>query len=117
MTIEFYATKVSYAEALDGEITQVTFEEAGDSDSHHPTKLYLHFSVNYEFGSRIPTAEWFDGSDTNGGVEIELFSVGESRSKIKLENGHLFEISYAPNPPVVNNIRSFLARDCREFNA
>ncbi len=117
MKIEFHASKVSYTEAIDGEIVQVVFEEDEDSDPFHPTKLYLHISANYEFGSRDPTAQWFDGSDEDGGIDIEFFNITQNEAQIQLKNAYIFIISFEAAPSIVENIRSFLSRDCKEINA
>lgn len=117
MKTEFHATLVSYRDAIDGDIIQVGFEENENDDVFNPTKLYLSISVNYEFGSRIPHAQWFDGIDEDGGKDVVLYCIGENEARIQLENGHLFIISYERIPEVTDRIRSFLARDCREFDA
>jgi hypothetical protein len=116
MKIKFHATKVSYTEAIDGEIVQVTYEEDENDDPHNPAKLYLHISASYEFGSPVPTAQWFDGSNEDGGAIIESFSVGKNLAQIQVKNSHNFNVTYDDNPSVTNKIRSFLARDCREIN-
>lgn len=117
MKIDFHASKVNYTEALDGEIVQVDFEEEENDDPLNPTKAYLHISASYEFGSRVPVAQWFDGSDEEGGVEVECFKVTQNEAEIHLANTRIFRISYEAVPPVINKIRSFLSRDCREINA
>lgn len=117
MKIEFYASKVTYNEALGGEIVQVNFEEEENDDPFKPTNLYLHISANYEFGSSVPSAQWFDGRDEDGGIDVEFFNLNQNEAQIHLKNSHKFIIRYSAAPSIIEKIRSFLSQDCTVVNA
>ena len=117
MKLEFAATDVSYQEANGGDIVQASFSESENDDPFNPNKLYLHISSSYEFGSPNPHAEWFDGNEENGGVEVACYKICDTRATIELKNGHVFKIVYQQDAAVLTSIRSFLARDCREIDA
>ena len=126
LKIEFRANQVSYSEAIDGEIVQVEFAEKEDAvedgtelnaEIFDPTDRYLHISAAYEFGSRIPDAEWSDGKEASGGVNVDSFKISATEATINLKNRYTFHIEHSANESVIKKIRSFLLRDCREINA
>ena len=115
MNVEFYANKVSYNEAIDGEIVQVLFEE--DEDPFNPTKLYILISTNYEFGSGTADAEWFDGKEIDGGVKVTSYNLDNEKIIIRLENGNIFEIGHDADASVLESIRSYLSNSCGSSDA
>ena len=48
MDIKFVANEVSYRDAMDGDIKQLSFAEDEDDDPLNPSKYYLQLSVNNE---------------------------------------------------------------------
>ena len=119
MNIEFYAKKVSYSEAIDGEIVQAIFEEGEDADEDlfNPSKLYLLISTNYEFGSGAADAEWFDGKDIGGGVKVKSYNIDKARITVWLENGKIFKIDHDADASVLECIRSYLTNSCGNSDA
>jgi hypothetical protein len=119
MNVEFYAKKVSYSEALDGEIVQALFKEDDDpnEDPFNPTKLHLLLSTNYEFGSGTADAGWFDGKEYGGGVEVTSYKLDSSKLIIQLENGNMFEIAHNADASVLESIRSYLFNSCARSDA
>lgn len=119
MNVEFYAKKVSYIEAIDGEIVQAIFEEGEDvgEDSFNSAKLYLLISTNYEFGSGTADAEWFDGKDNGGGVKVRSYNIDKARIIVRLENGNIFKIGHGADVSVLERVRSYLSKSCERFDA
>jgi hypothetical protein len=71
MKLSFEAKFVDCAEAIDGEILQVTFDTLPpDSDEVERRSPYVLISRNFEFPGPA-TVEWHDGRDYGGGAEIE----------------------------------------------
>jgi hypothetical protein len=119
MNVEFYAKEVSYTEAIDGEIVQALFKEDDDpnEDPFNRTKLYLLLSTNYEFGSCTADAEWFDGKECGGGVEVTSYKLDSSKLVVQLENGNMFEIVHDADAFVLESIRSYLSNSCARSDA
>ena len=120
MNVEFEAKYVSYDEAIGGDIVQALFEEEIENENEDPfrnTKLYLLISANYEFGSPIPQAEWYDGKKANGGVDVEAFRLTRTEATIRLRNGDTFKICYSERESVLREIRVFLSQNCRTIDA
>ena len=109
MHIKFAANNVSYNEAIDGEIVQVVFDEDTDNDSTEISKYYLLISVNYEFGSNLPSIEWFDGNECNGGASITNYRIDRSLLQISLDNSLSFDIAFSTEEQMYKNIESFLS--------
>jgi len=113
--INFQAKRVSYSEALGGEIVQVWFEEDEEDDSLEPTYQYLLISTSYEIGSSTADAEWFDGIDYEGGVGVVAYNLSERKAMFRLKNGYIFEIGHKADASVLENIGSYLSRHCTHF--
>lgn len=119
MNIEFEATIVDYGEAIGGDIIQVLFSEGEDEDEDlfNPTNRYLCFASNYELDACTPQAEWFDGDEVDGGVNVVSYKIGQIKATIQLENGYIFHIHYQQQKvPILSQIRSYLARECCEID-
>jgi len=108
MRIKFTARDVSYAEAIDGEIIQVSFEEDGDNDPIKPSKFYFHISVNYEFPPIIPSVEWFDGNESDGGANILNYKIDRNSLQLWLDNGMSFDIDFEIEEALFNDINKFI---------
>ena len=117
MHIEFEAMKVTYNEAIDGEIVHVIFEENEDDGDAMPACKYLLISTAYEFGSPSADAEWYDGENYNGGIRVIAYKLGEGRAIFHLKNGYIFEIGHNAAPSTLDDIQSYLSRHSRELNA
>ncbi len=108
MHIKFTAHDVSYAEAIGGEIVQVFFEEDSDDDPFKPTKYYFHISVNYEFPPIIPSVEWFDGNESDGGANILNHKINRNSLQLWLDNGMSFDIGYEIKETLFNDLNRFI---------
>ena len=87
MTLAFKAKFVRCADAIDGEILQVTFDTAGQSeDEDERTTPCVLLSQNFEFPGPA-TIDWHDGSDYNGGSEIRSVVLTRDRVLINLDCG------------------------------
>jgi hypothetical protein len=109
MKIIFKAEKVDYSEALDGDLIQVTFEQRDSEDYINDPPIYVSISVLYEFPPYEPSIEWYDGSEFNGGIEIESYELKNGYFEINLENGDSFEIDFEVDKTTFKNIESFLS--------
>ena len=109
MDIIFRADDVAYADAIDGEIVQVTFEEEKDNSEYSliEQKKYLLFSISYEFEPISPSIEWFDGKDHNGGGEIVEYTFTSNSLKVKLQNNINFDIAFSIENKLFNQIEAF----------
>ena len=108
MHLNFTAKSTSYAEALGGDIIQLTFEEYESEDIYNPTALYLLISINYEFPPFTPSVEWFDGNEENGGAEILNYKIINNSLQLWLNNNLSFDISFSVNEETFKNIEEFL---------
>ncbi len=109
MHIEFRSHDVSYNEALDGEIIQISFAEDGNDDPINPSKYYLHISVNYEFPPIKPTISWFDGSKSDGGANILNYKLSRNSLQLWLDNNMSFDIGFEINEAIFNDINKFIS--------
>jgi len=108
MHIKFTAHDVSFREAIDGEIVQISFEEDGDDDPISPSKYYFHISVNYEFPPIIPSVGWFDGSESNGGATILNYKIDRNSIQLWLDNDMSFDIDFKIEDTLFNDIYNFI---------
>jgi hypothetical protein len=110
MKIKFEAQKVSYSEALDRDIIQISFEQKDSDDLIDNPYKYLMISVNYEFPPCTPTVEWCDGEDFNGGSEIENYQMNENSLQLNLKDNVSFDISFNTDLKTIEDIKNFLAK-------
>jgi len=106
--IKFTASSVSYLDAIDGEIVQVSFEEDGDDDPVNPTKYYFHISVSYEFPPIIPSVEWFNGNEADGGANILNYKLDRNSFQLWLDNGMSFDIDFEIKETLYRDIKKFV---------
>ena len=118
MHLKFRAQKVSYNEAIGGEIVQVVFEEFEEGKIDSPferSALYLLVSMNYEFDGNSPTLEWYDGNEFNGGAEVLNYKINRNSLQMRLNNNLSFNITFSTDENTFINIVSFMSRMFGEF--
>ncbi len=116
MHLAFEAKEVTYNEALDGDIIQVSFQEFPDPDIDYSNKKFtmpppikgVSISANYEFPPGNTGVEWCDGEEYNGGEEIREATLTNTSLKMVLKNGYRFDISFKTDDITLKNIRKFL---------
>jgi hypothetical protein len=116
MYLKFTANKVSYNEALGGDLVQVWFQDeldpeidcSGKNYSPPPPTKSAIFSANYEFPPYDITAEWCDGEEDDGGRLIKDIEMTNSSLKVVLENGFQIDITFETDETTLVNIRRFL---------
>jgi hypothetical protein len=85
VTLAFHAKYVSCADAIGGEILQVSFETIpAGQDEIERTTPYVLISRNFEFPGSA-TIEWHDGKDYDGGAEIISMTLRRDRVSIVLK--------------------------------
>lgn len=107
MNLRFKAEDVTYLDAIDGEIVQISFNEKKDDDRFNSKTKYLIFSVSYEFEPIEPSIEWFDGNECDGGSEVTKYSFTKNSLKVWLENGLSFDVSYLIDDDIYTKIGTF----------
>ena len=108
MHIVFEAKKVTYIEALGGDIVQISFEKDIISDPINNPTLCLNISVNYEFSPSTPEIEWFDGNEYDGGETIKSLKIDPKSLQVVLDNDISFDISFKIAGSKFKKIESFL---------
>jgi hypothetical protein len=116
MHLEFYAQEVHYAEALDGDIIQASFQEYPDPEIDYnkgdfklpPPVKRIFFSVNYEFPPCSIHVEWCDGDDEDGGELIKEIELTNRSLKIVLKNNYSFNVSFKTDDITFQKIKLFL---------
>jgi hypothetical protein len=110
MTLAFDATRVDCADALDGEILQVSFDTAPeDQDEDERSTPYVLISRNFEF-SDSATIEWHDGQDYDGGAEIVSATLRRARISIRVDRELDFEVAFRLPDNKFRKLTSFLRR-------
>ncbi|MEH6814750.1 MAG: hypothetical protein V7677_19625 [Motiliproteus sp.] len=116
MHLVFNAQEVTYAEALGGDIVQVSFQEEPDPDIDYskkncplppPTKSVC-FSACYEFPPCDTTVEWCDGEDYDGGKSIKEVVLTKTSLKVVLENEFRIDVNFQTDDITFKNIQNFL---------
>jgi len=113
--ITFVANEVSYLDALDGDIVQLSFDEDPDQDPFHRIKCELSISQNYEFPGK-PTVEWHDGEDYDGGVEVRRYRLTQNLFELETIDGPTFTIQHRCPHETYVQIERFLQREFDSFN-
>ena len=113
--IRFKASEVTYNEAIDGEIVQVSFDEDPDSDPLDRTKCYIMISQNYEFPGP-PTVEWHDGEHYDGGSEILSCRFTDNFFELTTTNGVKFRVEHRCKVEIFNKIRAFFQHEFGSYN-
>ena len=94
MTLAFDAPVVRCADAIDGQILQVTFDTVPEShDEEERSTPYVLISRNFESPDSA-TIEWHDGHAYDGGAEIVSITLGRSRVSIKVDRDLDLEVSF-----------------------
>jgi hypothetical protein len=110
MTLDFEAKFVDCADAIGGEILQVSFDTVPPShDKDERCTPYVLISRNFEFPDSA-TVEWHDGKDYDGGAEITSVSLKRDRISIKLDRDLGFEVAFRLHDRKFARLRSFLRR-------
>jgi hypothetical protein len=93
MTLAFHATRVSCADAIDGEILQVKMDVADGNDEEERHTPCLLISQNSEFPG-LPSIEWDDGNNYNGGGEIVSVTLRRDGVSIQLDRKRKIEVMF-----------------------
>ena len=110
MTHAFEAKFVSCADAIDGEILQVSFDTVPENqDEDERCTPYVLISRNFEFPGSA-TIEWHDGHDYDGGAEIVSMTLRRSRVSIKLDRELDFDVTFRLPDKKFVKLTSFLRR-------
>ena len=115
MTLAFEAKFVNCADAIDGEILQVSFDTVQESqDEDERSTPYVLIGRNFEFPGSA-TIEWLDGHDYDGGAEIVSMTLRRDRVSIKLDRELDFDVTFRVADKKFAKLTSFLRRmidDC-----
>lgn len=109
--MEFTAKYVSYEEALDGDIIQVSFDEYEDDDPFNPTALSLGFSINYEIPPRVIEFVWCDGEKYDGGVKAQKYSLSKNELVVLLDTGDTIKVNFSCDKRTYEKIETLLNRE------
>ena len=110
MTLAFKARSVSCADAIGGDILQVTFDtKPRNEDENGRSTPYVLVSRNFEFPDSA-TIEWHDGSDYNGGAEIISLALTRDRVLIKLDRDLDVDVSFSLSDRRYAQLSSYLRR-------
>jgi len=110
MRLAFEAKFVDCADAIGGEILQVSFDTLPTShDTDERCTPYVLISRNFEFP--VPAnVEWHDGQKYGGGAKIRSINLQRDRVSIKLEHNLEVEVVFRVPPKKFGKMRSFLSR-------
>ena len=117
MHLEFYAQEVYYADALDGGIINVSFQEYPDPEIDYskrdfdlpPSVKGVFFSANNEFPPCETHVEWSDGEEEeDGGESIKEIELTKTSLKMVLNNNYSFNINFETDDITYQKIKSFL---------
>jgi hypothetical protein len=110
MTLAFDAKFVSCADAIDGQILQVTFDTVLESyDGDARSTPYVLISRNFEL-PHSATIEWHDGRDYDGGAEIVSLTLSRARVSIKLDRELDLDVAFRLPDKRFAKVMSFLGR-------
>src|SRR5437660_3734783 len=110
MTVAFEAKFVSCADAIDGEILQVSLDTVPQSQNEDERSTpYVLISRDFEFPGSA-TIEWHDGHDYDGGAEIVSVTLRRTRVSIKLDRKLDFDVVFRLPDKKFAKSASFLRR-------
>ena len=110
VTLAFEAKFVDCADAIGGEILQVSFDTVpANHDEDERCTPYVLISRNFEFPDSA-TIQWHDGKDYDGGAEITSLILKRDRVSIKLDRDLDVEMAFNLRDRKFAKLRSFLER-------
>lgn len=110
MTLAFTSRFVSCADAIGGDILQVTFDtKPRNEDEDERSTPYVLVSCNFEFPGPA-TIEWHDGVEYNGGAEITSLTLTRDRVLIKLDQGWEMDVGFRIGDRQFAKLSSYLRR-------
>ena len=110
MTLTFEAKFVDCADAIGGEILQVSFDTVASNHAEDERCTpYVLISRNFEFADSA-TIEWHDGKDYDGGAEITSVSLKRDRVSIRLDRELGFEVAFHLQDRKFAQLRTSLKR-------
>lgn len=110
MTLAFDATRIDCADALGGEILQVSFDTVPeDQDEDQRSTPYILISRNFEFPGSA-TIEWHDGHDYDGGAEIVTLTLRRTHITIRVDQELDFEVTFHLPDKKFKKLTSFLRK-------
>ena len=108
MKLAFQAKYVDCADAIDGDILQVTFDTIPpDREEEGRETPYVLISRLFEFPGTA-TIEWHDGRDYYGGAEIVSVALSRSRLLIHLDQGLELDVAFSVTDKKYTKLISFL---------
>ena len=94
MTLAFEAKRVSCADAMDGEVLQVSFDTVPESQAEGESRTpYVLISRNFEFPDSA-TIEWHDGHDYDEGAEILSVALRRGGVWIEIDRELEFDVTF-----------------------
>lgn len=108
MKLCFEAKYVECADALDGEILQVTFDTLPPGqDEMERVSPYVMISRNFEFPGAA-TIEWHDGSDYEGGGFITRMVLRRGRASARIDGRLEVDIRFSISDKKFTQLQSHL---------
>lgn len=115
MHLVFNAQEVYYADANDGDIINVSFQEYPDPVIDYtkpnfelpPSVKGIFFSRNSELAPNEIVVEWSDGEEEDDGESIKEVILTKTSLKIVLENNHSFNVSFNTDDITYQKLKSF----------
>lgn len=113
MSFRFKSVKTTYTDALDGDIIQIDFDESLEDDPFNPKFCSLSLSVNYEFPPAKLSAEWCDGIECHGGIDVSKYRIGKGKLHLWIGMEEI-EVDFEVEESTFEKIRSLLLREWGE---
>jgi len=93
MTIAFKTKYNDCADAIDGEILQITFDSVTESqDWKHRKDPFLLIGQNFKIPG-LPAIEWHDGNDYDGKAEVQKLSLSQTNLNIDTDRDIDFSLT------------------------
>lgn len=109
MTLRFEAEVVRCAEAIGGEILQVTFDSVDMEDEDGRQSPYMLLGQCFECPGP-PTIEWHDGTDYDGGADIRSIVLKPNSVEITTDTGPDFDVSFSLTSTRYEELSNLLRR-------
>jgi hypothetical protein len=110
MILAFESPFVSCADAIEGQIVQVTFDTVPSDFAEEERKTpYVLLSRDFEFPDRA-TVEWHDGRDYDGGAEVAGMTLQRNLVVFKLDRDLEIKVNFQLSQPKFARLTSFLRR-------